>query len=154
VLPVHAEAAKKGLIEISTSLFIIPLCRWFATRRRGRLVAGLPLPQNRFRHPEDAPGALQRGMDLHKKVFGVRPHGVWPSEGSVSAEAIGIAHELGVKWMATDEGVLGRSLGVNFSRDGYGHLNAEGARQLYTIYRYEQDETRMNLLFATTRFRT
>jgi len=148
VLPVHAEAAKKGLIELSTSPFYHPILPLVCDTEAGAVSSpGLPLPQNRFRHPEDAREQLQRGMDLHKKVFGVRPHGVWPSEGSVSAEAIAIAHELGVKWMATDEGVLGRSLGVNFSRDGYGHLNAEGARQLYTIYRYEQDETRMNLLF-------
>ncbi len=148
VLPVHAEAAKKGLIELSTSPFYHPILPLVCDTEAGAVSSpGLPLPQNRFRHPEDAREQLQRGMDLHKKVFGVRPHGVWPSEGSVSAETIAIAHELGVKWMATDEGVLGRSLGVNFSRDGYGHLSAEGARQLYTIYRYEQDDTRMNLLF-------
>jgi alpha-amylase/alpha-mannosidase (GH57 family) len=148
VLPVHAEAAKKGLIEISTSPFYHPILPLVCDTDAGAVSSpGLPLPQNRFRHPEDAREQLQRGMDLHKKVFGVRPQGVWPSEGSVSAEAIAIAHELGVKWMATDEGVLGRSLGVNFSRDGYGHLTAEGAQRLYTIYRYEQGETRMNLLF-------
>jgi alpha-amylase/alpha-mannosidase (GH57 family) len=49
--------------------------------------------------------------------------------------------------MATDEGVLGRSLGINFSRDGYGHLNSDLAHRLYTIYRYENADTRMNLLF-------
>jgi alpha-amylase/alpha-mannosidase (GH57 family) len=53
---------------------------------------GLPLPQNRYRHPEDAREQLLRGMDLHEKVFGVRPQGVWPSEGSVSEEALAIAH--------------------------------------------------------------
>jgi hypothetical protein len=72
---------------------------------------------------------------------------VWPSEGSVSEEVLAIAHELGVQWMATDEGVLGRSLRINFSRDGYGHLNSDLAQRLYTIYRYENADTRMNLLF-------
>jgi len=42
-----------------------------------------------------------RALDLHQEVFGVRPRGVWPSEGSVSEEALAIAHSLGVKWMAT-----------------------------------------------------
>ena len=41
--------------------------------------------------------------------------------------------------MATDEGVLGRSLGMHFSRDGYGHLNSDLAHGLYTIYRYENE---------------
>jgi len=49
--------------------------------------------------------------------------------------------------MATDEGVLGRSLGINFSRDGHGRLSSDLAQRLYTIYRYENGDTRMNLLF-------
>jgi hypothetical protein len=110
---------------------------------------GLPLPQNRYLHPEDAREQLLRGMDLHEQVFGLRPQGVWPSEGSVSEEVFTIAHQLGVQWMASDEGVLARTLGVTFSRDGYGHLDSDGAHRLYTIYRYENtdSETQMNLLF-------
>src|ERR1019366_591323 len=104
---------------------------------------GLPLPRNRYRHPEDAREQLLRGLDLHEKVFAIRPQGVWPSEGSVSEEVLGIAQKLGVKWMATDEGVLGRSLGTFFARDGNGSLNGDLARRLYTIYRYENAGTEM-----------
>jgi alpha-amylase/alpha-mannosidase (GH57 family) len=148
VLPVHAEAAKKGLIEISTSAFYHPILPLVCDTQMGAVSSpGLPLPQNRFRHPEDAREQLLRGLDLHEKVFGVRPQGAWPSEGSVSEEALAIAHQLGVQWMATDEGVLGRSLGVHFPRDGYGNLHSDGAHRLYTIYRYENGDARMNLLF-------
>ncbi len=108
---------------------------------------GLPLPQNRFRHPEDAREQLRRGLDLHQQVLGVRPQGVWPSEGSVSEEVFGIAQKLGVQWMATDEEVLGRSLGISFSRDGSGHLPRELAEKLYTVYRYENNQIEMNLIF-------
>jgi alpha-amylase/alpha-mannosidase (GH57 family) len=148
VLPVHTEAAKKGLIEISTSPFYHPILPLLCDTNMGAVSSpGLPLPQNRYRHPEDAREQLQRGMDLQEAVFGVRPHGVWPSEGSVSEEAIAIAHKLGVQWMATDEGVLGRSLGINFSRDGSGNLTSELAQQLYTVYRYENSDSEMNLIF-------
>ena len=148
VLPVHAKAAKKGLIEISTSPFYHPILPLLCDTEIGAVSSpGLPLPQNRYRHPNDAREQLLRGLDLHKKVFGVRPKGVWPSEGSVSEEALSIACELGVKWMATDEGVLGRSLGIDFSRDAYGHLNSDLAHRLYTIYRYENGDTRMNMIF-------
>jgi alpha-amylase/alpha-mannosidase (GH57 family) len=148
VLPVHTEAAKKGLIEISTSPFYHPILPLLCDTNMGAVSSpGLPLPQNRYRHPEDAREQLQRGMDLHEAVFGVRPHGVWPSEGSVSEEAIAIAHKLGVRWMATDEGVLGRSLGINFSRDGSGNLTSDLAQQLYTVYRYENSDSEMNLIF-------
>ena len=148
VLPIHAEAAKKGLIEISTSPFYHPILPLVCDTQMGAVSSpGLPLPQNRFLHPEDAREQLLRGLDLHEKVFGLRPQGVWPSEGSVSEEVLAIADKLKVQWMATDEGVLGRSLGINFSRDGYGNLDADGARRLYTIYGYENGDTRMNLLF-------
>jgi alpha-amylase/alpha-mannosidase (GH57 family) len=148
VLPAHAEAAKKGLIEISASPFYHPILPLVCDTENGAVSSpGLPLPLNRYRHPADAREQLRRGLDLHKKVFGMRPKGVWPSEGSVSPETLAIAGELGVRWMATDEGVLGRSLGINFSRDDYGHLNADLAHRLYTIYRYEHEETRMNLIF-------
>ena len=148
VLPVHAAAAKKGLIELSTSPFYHPILPLLCDSQVGAVsTPGLPLPQNRFRYPEDAREQLQRGLDLHEKVFGVRPVGVWPSEGSVSEETLTIAHQLGVQWMATDEGVLGRSLETNFSRDGSGYLGANLAQQLYTSYRYENADTRINLIF-------
>jgi len=41
----------------------------------------------------------------------------------------------------------GRSLGTFFSRDGNGSLNSDLAHRLYTIYRYENAGTEMNLLF-------
>ena len=42
--------------------------------------------------------------------------------------------------MATDEGVLGRSLDFNFARYNNDHLHADGAERLYNIYRYEKDD--------------
>src|ERR1700692_2943789 len=148
VLPVHAEAAKKGSIEISTSPFYHPILPLLCDTNMGAVSRpGLPLPQNRYRHPEDAREQLRRGIQLHETVFGIRPNGVWPSEGSVSEEAIAIAHQLGMKWMATDEGVLGRSLGINFARDGFGNLPANLAQTLYSVYRYESANSEMNLIF-------
>ena len=148
VLPAHAAAAREKRIEISTSPFYHPILPLVCdTNQGGVSTPGLPLPQNRYRHPEDAREQLVRGLDLHEKVFGVRPVGVWPSEGSVSEEVLGIAQSLGVQWMATDEGVLGRSLGINFARDGAGRLPEQNARSLYNIHRFENGNTRMHLIF-------
>jgi alpha-amylase/alpha-mannosidase (GH57 family) len=148
VLPAHAEAAKQGRIEISTSPFYHPILPLVCDTNAGAIsTPGLQLPQNRFRHPEDAREQLQRGLDLHEKVFGLRPRGVWPSEGSVSEEVLAIASGLGVQWMATDEGVLSRTLGMSFMRDGRGRVPDASAEKLYTVHRYENQQTRMHLLF-------
>jgi len=148
VLPAHATAAQHGRIEISTSAFYHPILPLVCDTNMGAVSSpGLPLPQNRFRHPEDAREQLLRGLNLHQQVFGIRPQGVWPSEGSVSEEALAIAQGLGVKWMATDEEVLGRSLGISFGRDSQGHLPGELAEKLYTVHRLESDQAQMNLIF-------
>jgi alpha-amylase/alpha-mannosidase (GH57 family) len=148
VLPAHAEAAKLGRIEISTSPLYHPILPLICDTNAGAAATpGLPLPLNRFRHPEDAREQILRGLDLHEKVFGVRPRGLWPSEGSVSEEVLGIAASLGVQWIATDEGVLSRTLGMSFMRDGRGRLPDASAEKLYTIHRYENPQTRMHLLF-------
>ncbi|PYX09329.1 MAG: glycoside hydrolase [Acidobacteria bacterium] len=148
VLPAHAEAARRGSIEISTSPFYHPILPLVCDTNQGAVsTPGLPLPQNRFHHPEDAREQLQRGLDLHEKVFGIRPKGVWPSEGSVSEEVLSIAHNLDVNWMATDEGVLSRTRGINFSRDGGCRLPSDAAESLYTIHRYEKGQTQMHLVF-------
>jgi alpha-amylase/alpha-mannosidase (GH57 family) len=148
VLPAYAEAAQKGTVEISATPFYHPILPLVCDTNAGAASSpGLPLPQNRFRHPEDAREQLVRALDLHQQVFGLRPQGVWPSEGSVSADTLAIAHSLGIKWMATDEGVLGRSTGVSFDRDGNGRLPPHLADRLYTIHRYEHGSTAMHMVF-------
>ena len=148
VLPAHAAAAQKGSIEISATPFYHPILPLVSDTNVGAVSSpGLPLPQNRFRHPEDAREQLVRGLDLHEKVFGVRPKGIWPSEGSVSEEVLAIAYNLGVRWMATDEGVLGRSTGLFFARDGSGRLPSHLAEPLYNIHRYELGSTTMHMVF-------
>jgi alpha-amylase/alpha-mannosidase (GH57 family) len=148
VLPAYAAAGKRGAIEISTSPFYHPILPLVCDTNMGAVSHnGLPLPARRFRHPEDAREQIERGLTLHEQVFGTRPLGMWPSEGSVSNEALTIAHDLGVKWMATDEGVLCRSLGTIFQRDGSGRLDAAAAGKLYQIFRWQQDAAEMNMVF-------
>lgn len=148
VLPAYAAAGKRGAIEISTSPFYHPILPLVCDTNIGAVSHhGLPLPSQGFQHPEDAREQIERGLTLHEQVFGARPKGMWPSEGSVSNEALTIAHGLGVKWMATDEGVLCRSLGTIFQRDGSGKLDAECAAQLYQIFRWQQGAAEMSMIF-------
>lgn len=148
VLPAYRAAAERGAAEISTSPFYHPILPLVCDTDQGRVSSpGLPLPEQRFRHPEDAAEQIRRGLELHEDVFGKRSVGMWPSEGSVSDDAVAIAHTQGVRWMATDEGVLGRSLGKYFERSREGRLLGNGAATLYNIHKYRNADAEMNMIF-------
>jgi alpha-amylase/alpha-mannosidase (GH57 family) len=148
VIPVYKSAADRGLIEISASPYYHPILPLLCDTDMGAVSSlGLQLPKERFRYPQDAEVHLARGLGLHQQCFGRKPVGVWPSEGSVSPEAIAIAANLGVQWMATDEGVLGRSIGTYFDRNDHGVLSAEAADRLYRIYRFDSSHGPMHIVF-------
>ena len=126
----YRKAAERGQIEISTSPFyhpILPLLCDTAIAQESH--PGVKLPHRRFRHPEDARDQLRAALELHERVFGRRPQGLWPSEGSVSDEVLRLAAEEGFTWAATDEGVLARSKEMNLYRRGDGTL--QGGEELY-----------------------
>lgn len=111
VVPAHRDLRAQGRIELSTSPYyhpILPLLIDVASAARAR--PDLPLPRERFAAPEDARAQIARALERHAEVFGERPRGLWPSEGSVSPETAALAASLGLSWLATDQGVLERSL--------------------------------------------
>ena len=136
VLPAYREAAQRGQIEISTTPFYHPILPLICDSDIARVAnPGTPLPRRAYRRPEDAREQLQRARAYHERVFGVKPAGLWPSEGSVSDQTLTIAAEEGFQWFGTDEGVLGRTLNVGFFRDVSGiPANAE---RLYKPWRLQ-----------------
>ncbi len=152
VIPAYREATAKGSIELSPTPYYHPILPLVCDTNIGAVSSPvLALPQNRFQHPEDASEQIRRAIDFHEKTFGVRPKGMWPSEGSVSEEVLTLAAKNGLNWLATDEGVLGRSLDYLFTRDGDGRLSPDSADRLYKIYRYEKSDTRIHLVFRDHR---
>ena len=121
ILPAYRDAASRGQIEISTTPFYHPILPLLCDSDIARVAnPSTPLPRRAFRRPEDAREQLQLARQYHEKTFGLKPPGLWPSEGSVSDQALSIAAEEGFQWFGTDEGVLGRTLSVGFVRDSGG----------------------------------
>jgi len=148
VVPAYAGAAQRGTVELSTTPYYHPILPLICdTNAGGESTPGLALPTRRVRRPDDAAQQVRRALELHEQTFGSRPVGLWPSEGSVSEEVLALACKQGIQWMATDEGVLGRTVGYDFSRDGHGRLHGDSAEMLYNIHRYENGDTRMHLVF-------
>ncbi len=111
IIPLYRRLAESGQVELTTSPFyhpILPLLIDTEHARRSRPEAHLP---SRFQAPMDAEAQIRNAVALHRELFGAAPNGLWPSEGSVCPELIPMLHQAGLKWTATDEGVLARSLG-------------------------------------------
>jgi alpha-amylase/alpha-mannosidase (GH57 family) len=142
----YKSASARGQIEISTSPYYHPILPLLCDTQAGAESSpGLELPRKRFCHPEDARDQLREAARLHEAIFGRRPVGLWPSEGSVSAEALGIAAQEGFLWAATDEGVLGRSLHTFFHRHGDGTV--QDGQKLYVPYRFGAGDRSISLFF-------
>jgi alpha-amylase/alpha-mannosidase (GH57 family) len=136
VLPVYRDFAARGQIEISTTPYYHPILPLVCDSDiAAKAHPGVPLP-TRFRYPEDAREQLLRSRSYVQEMLGVTPVGLWPSEGSVSDEALTIAAECGYTWAATDNGVLAATLG-----------RTAGVQETYAAYLWRQHGRDMRLLF-------
>jgi alpha-amylase/alpha-mannosidase (GH57 family) len=143
VVPVYKEFAARGQIEISTTPFYHPILPLICDSDIAAVShPGVTLP-SRFQYPEDALDQLKRAREFIEREFGRAPVGLWPSEGSVSDEALALAAEAGFQWAASDNGVLSRTLHRDagpevtyrsylWRRSGAGQ---ERARELRMIFR-------------------
>ncbi len=131
----YRQALRRGQVEISTSPFYHPILPLLCdTNVAGESHPGVSLPRRPFRRPEDARAQLRKATECHERVFGERPRGLWPSEGSVSDDVLHLAAEEGFLWAATDEGVLARSLHTGFFRQVDGTV--WGGQELYRPHRF------------------
>jgi len=132
-IPAYRERAARGQIEISTSPFYHPILPLLCdTDVYKRTHPQSRMPRHRFLRPEDALLQRTRAADCHERLFGRRPAGLWPSEGSVSDAMVPLVAQAGFEWMATDEQILGLSLGLTFTRDGRGRVDQPD--RLYAPY--------------------
>jgi alpha-amylase/alpha-mannosidase (GH57 family) len=136
VLPVYRDFAARGQIEISTTPFYHPILPLLCDSDIAKVANPWTNLPSRFQHPEDAREQLLRARSYMEKTFGVAPVGLWPSEGSVSDQALALAADCGFKWAATDNGVLARTL----ERDASPEVT-------YKSYEWVQQGRRMKMLF-------
>src|SRR3989454_3822461 len=145
ILPAYRRAADRGQVELSPTPYyhpILPLLCDTDAHREAHPEAPVP---RRFRHPEDALDQIQRAQARHAEAFGRPPAGMWPSEGSVSEEAVLQMAGAGLRWTASDEAVLERSLGHALQRDPDGV--AQPADMLYRPWRRDTEAGPIALFF-------
>jgi len=111
IIPAYKELALEGRIEIALSPYFHPILPLLCDSESAKeAVPDIRLPQQRFQHPEDAKKQIEMALTMSENIFGKKVQGMWPSEGSISEETVRLFAETGVKWIASDEEVLYRSL--------------------------------------------
>jgi len=136
VLPTYRDFSARGQIEIATTPFFHPILPLICDSDIAAVShPGVTLPR-RFSYPQDAREQLMRARSYMLDKFGVEPVGLWPSEGSISDEALGLAADCGFKWAASDNGVLARTLNMNAGPD-----------LTYHSYVWQQNGREIQLLF-------
>jgi alpha-amylase/alpha-mannosidase (GH57 family) len=109
ILPLYRAAARRGQLEIATSPYahpILPLLLDTEAAREAMPQAVLP---SRLQAPDDARAQVEDGLALIEREIGVRPRGLWPSEGALSEAEARLLHDCGVSWAAGDDRVLAAS---------------------------------------------
>jgi alpha-amylase/alpha-mannosidase (GH57 family) len=134
----HKELQDRGQIEITASPFYHPILPLLCDTDAAKVaLPQMVLPRHRFIHPEDAATQVQKAIEDHQRRFGRPPRGMWPSEGSVSDAAAHVMMDAGIRWAATDEANLARSLGPqSFVRE-----------DLYEPYRFDKGGKTLNFFF-------
>ena len=140
VTGVYRDFSACGQIELSTTPFyhpIVPLLCDSNVARESRPY--VPLPSH-FARPGDAAEQMQRSIDYFQSKLGVTPAGIWPSEGSVSDKTLELAAQAGFQWIASDDGVLARTLGSSME-----------ATSAYQPYRWTQGGREIQVFFRDHR---
>lgn len=142
IIPLHKELQDSGQIEVSTTPFFHPILPLLIDTD-GAVIdrTGAKLP-NRFSRPEDAEFQVSSAIEYYIECFGKAPKGMWPAEGAVSQNSIPFYVKNGIKWIATDKGVLSKS-----GRFGY---DAADPNILCQPYRAEQDDSAIIVFFRDT----
>lgn len=139
IVPLYKQLQASGQVELSVTPYFHPILPLLCDSQIAReAMPRVTLPLERFRHPEDARAHIRHGLQYFQEVFGITPCGMWPSEGSVSDESLRLIAECGLRWVATDEEVLARSLD-----GGLG----QGSEQLYWPWRYASDHGDLGIFF-------
>lgn len=146
IVPLYRDLSKRGIVELSTSACYHPIIPLLIDTDCARdAMPGCDLPQVRFAWPVDAAHQISSGLDLFEKVFGSRPKGMWPPEGSVSDRALELYIENNVSWLATDEDILFESLRWGVRRNDQGYII--DPEVLYKPYSYEKRGRDIKIVF-------
>jgi alpha-amylase/alpha-mannosidase (GH57 family) len=146
IIPLHKKLAESGQVELTTTPFYHPILPLLFDKKLAReAMPDVKLPRYTGGYPEDAVVHVRRALEQHQRIFGERPHGMWPAEGSVCQSMLPLLAQHGFRWIATDEEVLSASTHGLVSRDGRGHVRHP--EKLYQAYKVREGGAELGIVF-------
>jgi alpha-amylase/alpha-mannosidase (GH57 family) len=132
VVPIHKALQDAGQIEVTMTPYAHPILPLLvSTDLAKEALPSIELPAKKFTYGQDAVAQVNLGVELYTDHFGIAPRGMWPAEGSVAQEVVSMISKAGIQWMASDEGVLAASLGM----DGFTRNANETVTEPDVLYR-------------------
>lgn len=114
IVPLHKKLmfdprTRKGQIELITTPYYHPILPLLYDSEVAKICQPHDPMPSRFHYPQDAVAHVEKSITYFRKLFGKKPAGMWPAEGSVSQEVLDVFARAGIRWIATDEKILARS---------------------------------------------
>lgn len=146
IVPLHKELADRGQVELTTTPYYHPILPLLFDKKLAReAMPQVKLPRYTGGYPEDAAVHVRRAVAEHERIFGRKPRGMWPAEGSVCQAMLPLLAQYGIRWIASDEEVLSASTHGAVSRDGKGHVRHPG--KLYQAYKVREGNAELAIVF-------
>jgi alpha-amylase/alpha-mannosidase (GH57 family) len=123
VIGKYKDLVQSGNAEISTSPYFHPMLPLICNSAvAGESVPGTQLPKETIEFPADAEAQIRMGCELHERTFGAAAKGLWPPEAGVSDVTLDLLSRHGVRWTATSEKVLEKTLGLDLRESPNGKV--------------------------------
>ena len=142
IIPLHRALQERGQVEISTSPYAHPILPLLLDTDQATIDRPGAMPPPRFAYPDDAEAQVGLASAAYQHWFGCPPRGMWPAEGAVSPAVGPVFVRQGVRWIASDRGVLARSGRWGYRADEPGVLCRpyrleEGGHALAIFFRHD-----------------
>lgn len=142
LIPRYRVLAERGQVELSMTPYmhpIVPLLNDFQNMRCSLPDAPAPQAEGYPGGEERSCWHLQRGIDVFEHYFGMKPQGVWLSEGGVSDDAVRLLDQFGIRWTASGEGVWRNSCSLS----GFDGEDERSKRSLFMPYQQPKSDVRV-----------
>ena len=121
IFPYYAKLQSEGIISLSTTPLNHPILPLLIDMNNAvGAHPGTNIPEHPLSLVADAKLQISQAQALYKMTFGHDAIGFWPAEGAVDERSVALYRDAGLKWIATDEAILFKSLGSDH-RDALYH---------------------------------